>query len=212
MAIIIKCANGHFYDADKSKDCPICAKYGENREVVFIDRSVPQPVFQDSQIGDDVTVAKLSDQSIFISGKEGPVQGISSDGDVTIGMFQKATGRAFITGWLVGTSGPVKGRDYRIYHGINWVGNSYRADIIIPEDIYIEPNKHCGLVYDGANVDFYLIPGQGTNTYLNGELLTSQKKIYPYDEIFMGKSTFEFIPYCKEGHVWNSDPDDGISS
>ena len=200
MALIIRCANGHFYDADKTKECPICSRYGENREYISIDRT--PPVFSDTNIGDDVTVAKLPDQSVFIHGGETPVQGVASDGDVTLGFFAKAYGKACVTGWLVGINGPAKGRDYRVYHGINWVGSSYNADIIIPADGQIEPNKHCGIVYDGANIDFYVIPGQGTNTYLNDELLTSQHKIYAYDKISMGSSSFEFIPYCKEGHVW----------
>lgn len=206
MAMIIRCANGHFYDAEKTGECPYCMNSDEKQEHVFVDRS-SLPKQERSGLWDDgITEAASSQGSVFISGsRPDPIQGMASREDVTIGLFSSAIGRGYVTGWLVGVKGPALGRDYRIHHGINWVGSGYNANIIIGEDSSIASEKHCGVVYDGANIDFYLIPGQGTNTYLNGQLLTSERKLYLGDAIVIGASTFEFIPYCREGHTWGTD-------
>ena len=210
MSTLVKCVNGHFYDADKSRDCPYCRSIAEERKRISV-RLSDHPVVSadDEGIGESVTQAMPAGDggSTFLPGggpmrQEGP--GVDDDG-ATVGMFSRAMGTNYITGWLVATDGIVKGRDYRIYHGISWVGRSYNSDIIIHEDAGIAEWKQCGVVYDGRGNHFFLLPGQGTTTYLNGEVLEKPMPLLSGDVINMGNSKFEFVPFCREGHTWDTE-------
>ena len=159
----------------------------------------------------DSTVAMPVDGEIILGGGRGiasypgifPVAGISAGQDeVTVGIFNKSLGTGYVTGWLVGIDGPVKGRDYRIMHGKNWIGRTYNMDICITEGADIAVVNQCAIVYDGKGNQFFIIPGMGTTTYLNSELVGKPEKLKLGDEIKMGNCTFEFIPFCREGHIW----------
>lgn len=209
MSTIVKCVNGHFYDAEKAKECPYCVRQEENRERII--RSLPENHvvrISDKGLGEDRTVAMPVDGELYLN--NGPaglasisVEGISAAEDgVTQSIFCKAKGTAYVTGWLVGTAGPVKGRDYRIMHGKNWVGRTYNMDICIAEGIGIAAVNQCAIVYDGKGNQFFIMQGTGTTTYLNGELVKKPERLKLGDEIKMGDCTFEFIPFCRDGHVW----------
>ena len=206
MATLTKCVNGHYYDADKSKDCPYCRKQEEEQR--RISRTLPirpngpgtwqedgptvsMPVPGEVKL-DRGTYAKPRGRRGIPAGEEG----------VTIGIYSPQMGTAYVTGWLVGVEGPVKGRDYRISHGRNSVGCSHQSDICISEGTGIAENGHCIVVYDGRGNQFYLAPGNGTITYRNGELLREPVELSLGDRIGIGDCTFEFVPFCREGHVW----------
>ena len=62
--------------------------------------------------------------------------------------------------------------------------------------------KQCCVVYDSLSNRFFLTPGPGAATYLNDSLLENPRELIMGDVIGMGNSKFEFIPFCREGHVW----------
>lgn len=205
MVSIIRCVNGHFYDAGKSKECPYCRR-PEGGMVVELDRSGPG-VGVAGGIGEDVTVAKMPEMpgSVSLRGREAGVAGLGApDEGVTVAVFSQAAGTAFVTGWLVGLTGAVKGRDYRIRHGVNWVGRDFRADICIREAKDIDDLKQCALIYDGRGNRFYVRPGTGSVTYLNGEILDKPQQLQLGDVLQMGSESFEFVPFCREGRVWEA--------
>ena len=208
MSTLVKCVNGHFYDADKTKDCPYCRNIQEERKRISFGLD-GHPVFSvdDGGIGDSVTMAMPAgggpDSTFLGGGAPAREEGLGNDGDsVTVGLFSRARGTSYITGWLVGVDGIVKGRDYRVFHGQNWVGRSYNSDIIIHEDSGIADVKQCCVVYDSLSNRFFLTPGPGAATYLNDSLLENPRELIMGDVIGMGNSKFEFIPFCREGHVW----------
>lgn len=203
MSIIVRCSNGHFYDAEKTKECPYCNRSDEADSLIFIDRMKVQPIIQSRAMDDDVTQALPSNAPVFIeSATEMPAAGLSADRNVTESIFRNKRGNPLVCGWLVGVKGPVRGQDYRIFHGINWVGSGYNSDVIIHGDSAISTEKHCGLVYEGRYSVFYVIPGTGTITYFNEKLLVQPETMKLGDNIKIGNSVFEFIPYCREGHTW----------
>ena len=211
MATIVRCTNGHFYDADKTKNCPYCIKKEENRERII--QALPEHpgfVVDDVGLSEDHTMAMPANGEVFIgkAGTDGErhvqrVAGISAGEEgVTRSIFSKPLGTAYVTGWLVGIEGPVKGRDYRIMHGKNWVGRNYNMDICISEGDGISVINQCALVYDGKGNQFFILQGNGTTTYLSGELVREPKLLQLGDRISMGNCVFEFVPFCRDGHVW----------
>lgn len=207
MATIIRCINGHFYDSDKSRRCPIC-----ERET--ISNKLPgAPVFPPDNYDDDKTepaglIRKPQNRQVRIddqaTGKG--VSGGSADTEgVTVGVWSRQRGTGYVTGWIVGIKGPVKGRDYKIYHGRNYIGKERDMDIVIKEgDSSIAFKNHCSIVYDGKGNQFYVTTENGT-TFLNGEPLKEAKKLQEGDIIGIGNCEFEFVPFCREGRTWKEE-------
>ncbi|MCC8104047.1 MAG: FHA domain-containing protein [Clostridiales bacterium] len=131
------------------------------------------------------------------------ISGISAGDDlVTVALFSGRRGNAYVTGWLVSVEGPEKGRDYRIRHGMNWIGSSAAMDIVIYGDPSVAAVRHCSIAYDRKDNRFFVVAGTGTVTYMNGGILTGAQEIKLGDEIGIGQSKYEFIPFCREGHIW----------
>lgn len=219
MAKIVRCANRHFYDAEKFNECPYCSKVTDNRIEIQRGRTgLPEYPPGRSEIyfgGADGDVTRPlepmgnHDRNIVLGGGgtgiQGRYDGLDADADpVTVGIFTHAhKGNDLITGWLVCTAGPNRGRDYRIRHGNNWIGRSHNSDIWMDGDAEIAYEKQCAVVYDGKSNTFFVTPGSGAITYVNGKVLDHPQKLETGDTIGIGRSEFEFIPFCREGHVWN---------
>mgnify|MGYP004491064205 FL=1 len=215
MAKIVRCTNRHFYDAEKFEECPYCNKAADSR--IEIQRWTTQhgsrfaghPTDSDMEVTQPLRPEGSHDQNIVLGGSESvsskSAEGLDADGDpVTVGIFRNQhQGNDLITGWLVCVEGANRGRDYRIKHGNNWIGRSHNSDIWMDADAEIAYEKHCAVVYDGKSNTFFITPGSGAITYVNGKMLSAPQKLATGDSVRIGKSEFEFIPFCREGHVWN---------
>lgn len=120
----------------------------------------------------------------------------------TVGFYQKKIGIDPVVGWLVCLQGPERGRDYRIHAGQNFIGRSYEMDIIVSDDEQVSRERHCAIIFDPSGNEFYLVPGQGTQTTLNNNLLIDSAALKEGDRIQAGGSTFVFVPFSQEGHTW----------
>lgn len=206
---IVRCANGHWYDMEKYSDCPYC-KNNNSEESSMLSGNVPQFGVSFESMNEAATVAlAVGGGAVEIVGAapmgKTPVMGMAAGKEpVTTAFYSRQRGTAFVTGWLVGRGGPVYGRDYRISFGKNWVGKSLSMDICIMEDTSIAP-KHCAIVYDGKSNAFFVALEDGAITYLNGEMLSKSHRLSLGDEIRIGNSTFEFVPFCREGHIWKEE-------
>lgn len=130
------------------------------------------------------------------------------DDQRTIGFFSGAKGNDYVTGWLVCLEGPEKGRDYRLHHGFNRIGRSFEMDVQVIDDPAVTREGHCAVVYDDRQNQFSVVPTSGALTYYNGQLLTGPERLKSGDEIGLGNSRFEFVPFCREGRVWEKE--DGV--
>lgn len=201
---IVKCDRGHFYDAEKFKECPFCSSasgYG-NYDDPFAsgysgedDKTIAQ--FQNKGLDDEHTIALNSGMG---NGKMS--SGVAGE-DVTIGIFSSFKGQSLVTGWLVCVEGVERGRDYRIGSGWNWVGRAYSNNISIRDDMDVADQKHCAVVYDNKSNRFFLADGGHALAYINGELLNDSCALKSGDIIEIGNSKFEFVPFCREGRTWN---------
>ena len=166
------------------------------------------PVFrvQNDNINEAVTMAMPvgGDQDVFLGhAGSGISAGVSAtDDQVTMAFYTGPKGVSCVTGWLVCVEGPERGRDYRITHGMNWAGRDVDMDIYLPQDMMISRKKHCAVVYDNKSNKFFLVDGGVGLTYLNDHLVKQNEVLKLGDVITIGKSKFEFIPFCREGHQW----------
>jgi len=190
---VLKCPNGHYYDDVKHAACPHCEDGGGGSARAGTDR------------GDSVTVA--------FNGGPAPVARITND-DVnaklsrltaderTISYFQQAIQMDPVVGWLVCLAGPERGRDYRLHAGQNHLGRGYGMDVVISDDPKVVRERHCSFVYEPVKNLFFVVPGEGTNSYLNKSLLAASAELRDGDLIDVGDTTLVFVSFCKEGFTW----------
>ncbi|MCR4846946.1 MAG: FHA domain-containing protein [Eubacterium sp.] len=198
---VVRCMKGlHFYDDDKFSSCPHCKKAEETG----------QDYAYGSDLNSQVTIGMEDAGSNVVD-----VVGVMEqkplkehfhvdavDEDVTVAMYSASKGNDFITGWLVCVDGPEKGRDYRIYHGINKLGRGDNMDIVIKDDVRISREKVCDIVYEMKKNKFYVCPSINGMIYMNGKMIGEPKEIVTGDRIVIGDSTFEFVAFCRGDKKW----------
>ena len=173
---IIRCENGHYYDNSKYFRCPFCGVTIDVVDKVEVD-------------DDDEVTMRLQDAQ-------------EEEDDRTVALTNLEGGEdRYVTGWLVGVEGPQKGRDYRLHIGVNRIGRAPEMDVQIDTDAQIS-REHCRIAYDDRSNAFYLMPGKGTMTYLNGKSLFNAAELSTDDQICMGASIFEFVAYCRGEKRW----------
>ena len=190
---VIRCPRGHYYDEERFSACPHCG-ISTTRAEDEHNAKKRLPERRKSLLGwleRERTVA---------------LEALPEEDDQgTVGFFSGAKGNDYVTGWLVCVEGPEKGRDYRLHHGFNRIGRSVSMDIQVLDDPAVTRENHCSVVYDERKNQFSVIPSSGALTYCNGQLLTEPKPLNTGDEISLGNSRFEFIPFCREGKVWEKE-------
>ena len=203
---VIRCSRGHYYDDQKFFGCPHCGilvtgpEPKEKKKRGFFGRRDAHkdrmPESGGDQNGQDHGQQIAAGWETDV---ERTVEGLDPR---TIG-FSSGTGvKDWVTGWLVCVEGPEKGRDYRLHYGFNRIGRSYSMDVQVIDDYAITSEEHCSVVYDDRHNRFLIIPSSETLTYCNGQLLTAPAGLEAGDQISLGNSRFEFIPFCRKGKVW----------
>lgn len=197
---IVKCEAGlHYYDNEKYGKCPHCGvklvNSGDFGVAEYRHMNDEKTVAYAEPVGSEEQMTIM--QNVKISYDLG-----KADDERTVAYHSAAKGNDYVTGWLVCIEGPEKGRDYRIHHGFNKVGRGSDMDIIIVEDTYISRGAQCQVVYDDRHNKFYLSPAGGNIAYINDELLTKSVQLDDGDIIHIGRSSFEFVPFCRENRKW----------
>lgn len=182
---IIRCEKGHFYDNSKADSCPYCAAKGQTLE----QRTVS--LGEDGEKSNTVWM----ETEVHVSG----------DDQKTVGLNSPVRGNDYVTGWIVCTEGPEKGRDYRLHSGNNRIGRSSHLDVCIFTDPEISRDCHCNIVYEPIENKFYLVPEAGGLTYIGDQMLQEMKVLENGDCFAIGGSSFEFVKFCREGRTWKKE-------
>lgn len=217
--MITKCGNGHWYDTTVNRSCPHCQRDSEKLSIRLNDVEEDDRTISiaevDLSLGEELgaiigdTIGNSVSNSLENS--IGGIGNISAtdDGDKTISFgFFGITETPPVTGWLVCMTGSEGGKDYRLHTGKNFIGRSTSMDVILIDDKEIARDKHCSVVYDPVNNDFYVSPEDGNLTYLNNEIIDSPIMLHEGDRIMVGETQLLFIPFCKEGRIWEEDSRD----
>lgn len=198
---IIYCNQGHYYDSSKNTTCPFCSGQGPSVGVTQhisnagpgYDISVTQHLSPDERnVANDIPVTRA------LYGGGNPERG-----DITVGLIKDRTGIDPVVGWLVCVEGAIKGQDYRIRNGQNFIGRENNMHICIKGDQTISREKHAAIIFDLKNTRFYIQNGEGRDlVYLNGEPVLTATELHAYDTLEIGKTRLLFVPFCREEFKW----------
>lgn len=184
---LVRCMNGHFYDAERFDDCPHCNQTtirpedGED----FITRPISPP--EDPGLGVEIGVANGSEDEVITRGYFGE---ISSEP---------------VVGWLVCIEGNHFGEDFKLKTGKNFIGRSSAMDVVLSGDASVSRDRHAIVVYEPKSNIFLVQPGDSKELfYVNDEVVLSAQKIKGYDVLSVGDSKLLFIPCCSDRFNWDA--------
>lgn len=186
---IVQCENHHYYDDRRDISCPYCAKINADKGVIFSGGEQMTSYFGALPSEEEGQLTEAYGYEV-------------EEYDKTIGIFTEGGCHQPTVGWLVCMNGAVKGKSYAIYSGRNFAGRSVEMDIALSDDKTISRENHFSIVYDPKSICYFLISGAG-QTYLNGEIVREESMLKEGDEICAGDSKYIFVPFCKEGRVWD---------
>ena len=206
MSRLVKCENGHFYDADKYAKCPNCSRgAGPKKDVVMeggistdLDdvKTVAMNIRGNIKSGRSVRIPKVSGRTVK------PSNEILAKEEQRMRELQE---KIKVVGWLVCVNGEEKGRDYRLIRGRNRIGRDSDMDVTIRKDQKVTREEHCSVVYDEKSNLTFLVPGNGTLTYYKGEMLRQPQQLCSGDAVEIGETKFIFISFCEGERVWKNE-------
>lgn len=108
-----------------------------------------------------------------------------------------------VVGWLVCIEGPVRGVDFRIHAGYNYIGRE-AGDIHIRGDQQISRQNHAMIAFDSSEQIYFVGPAAGRNLIkVNGKTVLNAVQINSYDIISIGTTKLIFVALCGERFCWN---------
>ena len=192
---VVRCAQGHYYDDEKFSRCPFC---GVSIDISSFSDSGKTVALNSSGTAETASSGNAWDRTVSLKAAEQ----LPDDDEKTIGLYSDLRGNDMVTGWIVCIDGPERGRDHRLYHGFNRIGRGAGMQISIEADPSVSRSNQCAVVYDKKGNTFYLVPEKGNQVLLNGKSLRMPAELKAGDLIMIGQGTYEFVPFCREGRVW----------
>ena len=92
--------------------------------------------------------------------------------------------------WVTMKSGPLRGKQFVIYHNPTLIGSSPRSDIYIFKDPNVMPT-HAKIQKRGSKYEI-IDDSRGVGVYVNTEKINGSKILENKDEIILGQSVLEF--------------------
>ena len=197
---VIRCGNGHFFDADVTPVCPFCNKQEDAPTIAeMVNESGPDyrndltimEIAGDRELGKQLTQMYVEESDT-----------VDDDNEKTIGLSFTAGGINPVVGWLVCEEGPERGRSYPLYAGRNFIGRSHSSDVSIYDDNTITRDNHCSIIFEPNESVFFIAPSQNAITTYKGRTLRDAELLENEETFSIGNSTFRMIAYCKKGRSW----------
>lgn len=208
------CPNGHHYDTAKHAACPQCGAQANTF-------SRTQPVGSAAgSFGERPNGGVPFGSTEPISGSEH--FNASFGGTIAPDNQQGTTPPAFgnetiiggdlagsdqydpVVGWLVCIEGAVRGNDYRIHAGYNYIGRE-TGDIRIRGDQQISRQNHAMIAFDSSELTYFVGPSAGRNLIkVNGKTILNAVEIHNYDIISIGSTKLIFVALCSEKFNWET--------
>lgn len=177
MANLTRCANGHFYDADKNRTCPYC----------------------EQQTAGGVTTPITPQDDLFGKSHRNEVESIGE----TVGVYNEMPAKP-VVGWLVSVEGSTVGRDFRLCSGRNYIGRGADMDVVLEGDQKVSRSKHAIVLFDPRSQKTLCQAGESRELfYLNDEVVTETVELKRGDVITIGDTKLMFVPFCGSLHTWN---------
>ena len=204
MAKQVQCPNGHFYDLRKFQVCPFCGAPAMTA-IQPPPPPPPQPGMYPPPPPQPGMYPPPPPQPGMYPPPPPPMgQGINADQrTVSLSSFVE-TNTQPVVGWLVGVSGPSKGRTYPIRENKNFIGRSANRDIVLADDNSVSREKHAVIVYVPRQRAFIAQPGDSRELYyINDKVVLDNTGLKENDVLEIGRSRFFFLPLCGESFGWD---------
>lgn len=108
-----------------------------------------------------------------------------------------------VVGWLVCIEGPMRGMDFKIFGGYNYIGRD-SGEIVIQGDMQISREKHAVISYYAKRDTYYVGPAEGRNIIeLNEEPVFNATEMKSYDVITVGSTKLMLIGLCGKRFNWS---------
>ncbi len=110
-----------------------------------------------------------------------------------------------VVGWIVCIDGPMRGNDYRLHAGYNYIGRE-TGDVRITGDQQISRQNHAMIAYDDTDRVFYVGPASGRNLIkVNGKTVLNAVDLHNYDILSIGTTKLIFVALCGEQFDWKQE-------
>lgn len=214
---MIECPNGHYYNAAVHASCPECAKgtpAGQGNFSKTMPLNGAAPAGQGSFPKTTPPNAGASGPAAM--GRTMPVnnRNVPAGGPATpFGVPTEPGGDLAadseidpVVGWLVCIDGPVRGVDFRLHSGYNYIGRE-EGDIHIHGDNQISRQKHAVVSFYAKRQTFHVGPADGRNIIeLNDEPEFNSVEMKSYDVLTVGSTKLMLVAMCGERFSWTEGP------
>ena len=199
------CGNG--YNADITPNCPHCAGNGVGNgafvatvppvgggvvpRIGSFPKTTP-PGVMSSGVPSNAINMDLS----FVSNQ--PAVALPTEGEIDP-----------VVGWLVCIDGPMRGADFRIHDGYNYIGREI-GDICIRGDGQISRERDSMLFFDSDDNSFTFGPHCGKNAVrVNGaKVKSSSVEVKAFDVLTVGTTNMLLVPLCGSQFNWSEGVND----
>lgn len=223
----VTCPNGHHYDSAQHSACPVCGAPAGNFIPTRDPGSLPvgfphtEPIDGGGSFSPTEPIygggggVTLSNSTYRNRPTEPVVGGVGPQNflrPTVIGGDAAPGGQTEpVVGWLVCIGGPVRGVDFRIHAGYNYIGRD-SGDIHIKGDQQISRENHAMIAFDNSDNTFFVGPAAGRNLIkVNGKTVINAIEIHRGDVISIGTTKLIFIPLCGEDFSWGQGRKDSCS-
>lgn len=212
---MVTCPNGHYYNANKHSSCPTCAAEASSGGQGTFSPTIPlgaeaadvQGSFPKTISPGEAAVPSGSFGQTMPVEPQAPFSPASPfDVPTSIGGdLADSAAPSPVVGWLVCIEGPVRGADYRIHAGYNYIGRD-SGDIRIRGDAQISRQNHAMIAFDESDCSYFVGPSAGRNLIkVNGKTVLNAVQIQNYDVISIGSTKLIFVALCGEAFTWHEE-------
>lgn len=196
---LLRCANGHYFDADKYAECPHCS------QMMRHDLTQTVPIEIETPNENNQTAAQPS-VDIPMGPIDGPVIGDpvpGGDDDVTVGYYSNLIGNEPVVGFLVCIKGEYFGESFTLKSGRNFIGRAGNMDVSLALDPAVSRERHAIVVYEPRARVFIAQVGDSHGMfYVNDKVVLTNEPLKAYDKLSIGNTELMFIPCCGPEFSW----------
>lgn len=208
---LLRCGNGHYYDADKYSECPHCMQMNRHDLTQTIPEAINvQPTepldfggFTESA-GNHADPIEPTDPPFdnVVIGESVP----EPESDLTVGYYANLIEKEPVVGFLVCTKGHYFGESFEMKSGRNFVGRSRNMDIVLDMDTSVSRERHAIIIYEPRSRAFIAQAGDShAMFYVNNEVVLTTQVLKAYDRISIGNSELMLIPCCGPEFSWEDE-------
>ena len=194
---MIECPNGHYYNGAVHASCPECSKRGETN---FPSTTAPNVSAGSAPVPETIgQTMPANNRDVVAGGPVNPFSVPTTPGGNLAGDSQVEP----VVGWLVCIEGPLRGVDFRIHAGYNYIGRE-EGDIHIHGDSQISRQKHAVISFYAKRQTFHVGPADGRNIIeLNDEPVFNSVEMKSYDVLTIGSTKLMLVAMCGNRFNWN---------